>query len=354
MAWYPKETEKKAGLAPGTLAQIGEQKVETATITIMEYGETTLHEEVVESPSHCQPFVDTSKVTWIDVEGIHDFDMLREFGEMFNLHPLVLEDIVNTNQRPKIDDHGDYIFVVMKLLFLDEETERLATEQISLVLGRNFVLTFQEIKRGILNPLRMRIRDSKGRIRRRRVDYLFYALIDVIIDDYFIVLEKLGNELEALEEEVILDPNPDVLKRIFNAKVNALVLRRAIWPLRDLTNVLVRGESSLLGEDIEHFLHDLHDHTVQLLETVGIIREMVTSMSDLYLSVANNRMNEVMKVLTMMATIFIPLTFIAGIYGMNFKLMPELEWRWGYFAVLGFMVAVGVAMVAYFKRKKWL
>ncbi|MEE9256931.1 MAG: magnesium/cobalt transporter CorA [bacterium] len=354
MALLPKGSEIKYGLAPGALVPVGERKVEESTISIMEFDAAGLQETVVERPKDCLPFSDTPKATWINVEGIRDIDLLREFGEVFGLNPLILEDVLNTNQRPKVEDFGNYLFVVMKILLFDEEAGKVEVEQISVILGKNFVLTFREKMRGILEPLRKRIRDPRGGIRRRSVDYLFYAIIDVIIDYYFVVLEKIGDRIEELEDQVILNPDPDLLKRIFEAKVNMLVIRRATWPLRDLTNELTRGESPLLGENIGHFLRDLYDHTVQLIETVEVTREMAQSMADLYLSVVNNRMNEVMKVLTVIASIFIPLTFLAGIYGMNFKFIPELDWRWGYFAVWGAMVAIGVSMLIFFKRKKWL
>ncbi|MFC1492032.1 magnesium/cobalt transporter CorA, partial [Nitrospinota bacterium] len=258
------------------------------------------------------------------------------------------------NQRPKFEDHGDYLFVVMKFLDFDEETKRLVPEQISLILGKNYILTFQEKIRGKLDPIRNRIRNPKARIRARGIDYTFYSLLDVIVDSYFVVLEKIGEALAELEGRVIENPSPEVLRRIFENKVNMMVFRRATWPLRDMANVMMKGDSPLIDEDLEHFLGDLHDHLMQMVEVSDSTREMAQGLADLYLSVVNNRMNEVVKVLTIIATIFIPLTFIVGVYGMNFKYMPELEWRWGYFAIWGLIGVVGISMCAYFVRKRWM
>jgi magnesium transporter len=353
MTIFPKGTRRKAGLAPGSLVQMAEKKTERTVIRAMDYARDTLDEREVQDPEECRAFKDSPAITWIRVEGIHEIDVLRRLGQIFEIHSLVLEDILHTEQRPKVEDYEDYLYVVLKVLLYDGEEKRVTVEQISIVLGRNFVLTFEEKDRGLFSPIIKRIRESKGRFRSRGVDYLFYALVDVAVDNYFVVLEHLGEDVEELEEEVIENPTPEVMRRIFSARVNMLVMRRALYPLRDLTSLLVRGDFRLIGEQVEVYFRDVYDHAIQLIETVEVSRDMVQNMADLYLSVINNRMNEIMKVLTLIATIFIPLTFIASIYGMNFKHMPELEWPLAYFGVLGLMGAVGLAMLIQFKRRGW-
>lgn len=354
MSLFSRGAEEKFGQPPGTPVQLAEKKVEETTISVMDFNRDQLHEMVVDSPEGCRPFSDTPEVTWINVEGIHDIGPVKEFGEIFGLSSLVVEDILNPNQRPKFEDHGDYLFVVMKFLDFDEETNRVVPEQISLILGKNYILTFQEKVRGKLDPVSSRIRNPKARIRTRGIDYTFYSLLDVIVDGYFVVLEKIGESLAELEERIMENPEPEVLQRIFENKVNMMVFRRATWPLRDMANMMIKGDSSLINEDLEHFFKDLHDHLMNMVEISYSAREMTQGLTDLYLSVVNHRMNEVMKVLTIIATIFIPLTFLVGVYGMNFKYMPELEWRWGYFAIWGLMGFVGLSMYAFFIRKKWM
>ncbi len=353
MTIFPKGARKKAGLVPGTLVQTAEKKTEKTTITILDYDRESFRERVAAGPEECRAFRDTPAVTWINVEGLHELEVTRQMGEIFQIHPLVLEDILHTDQRPKMEDYEDYVYVVLKLLMYDEQKEGILADQISLILGKNFVLTFEEKERGILEQVRKRIREGRGRLRGRGADYLFYSLLDVIVDSYFVVLEHMGEDVEKLEEDVMNGPQPNVLRRIFDARTNMLVVRRAVWPLRDLTNILVREEIPLIGQEVDVYLRDVYDHAVQIIETVEVSRDMVQNMADMYLSVVNNRMNEVMKILTVIATIFIPLTFLASIYGMNFKHMPELEWPWAYFAVLGVMAALGFSMLGYFRWKKW-
>jgi len=293
-------------------------------------------------------------VTWINVDGIHQVEILERLGEYFGLHPLVVEDILNTDQRPKVEDFGDYIFIVLKMFYYDDSADEIVTEQISLTLGPTLVISFQEREGDVFNPIRERIRSEKGRIRKMGADYLAYVLVDSIVDSYFIILEKLGEKIEDLEEELVTDPRPETLQTIHNLKREMIFLRKSVWPLREVVSGLERGESPLIQESTGIYLRDVYDHTIQVIDTVETIRDMLSGMLDIYLSSVSNRMNEVMKVLTIIATIFIPLTLIAGIYGMNFRYMPELEWPWAYPMLWLIMLAIGVLMLIYFRRKRWL
>jgi len=349
-----KKRSTKAGLPPGTLVHIGEQKAEEARITVIDYDEARFQEKEIETVEECFLFKDKPTVTWINVDGIHEVEVLELLGECFGLHPLVLEDILNTDQRPKLEDFGDYIFVVLKTFSYNDQSDELEPEQISLILGPSFVLSFQEIEGDVFNPIRERIRNGKGRIRRTGADYLAYCLLDSIVDHYFVVLEQVGEEVEFLEEELVTNPTPETLQTIHNLKRDMIFLRKSVWPLREVIGALERGELSLIRESTGIYLRDVYDHTIQVVDTIETFRDMISGMLDIYLSSVSNRMNEVMKVLTIIATIFIPLTLIAGIYGMNFQYMPELGWRWGYPMVWLVMLVIGVLMLVYFRRKKWL
>jgi magnesium transporter len=267
----------------------------------------------------------------------------------------VMEDIMNTEQRPKIEDFDDYIFVVLKMLYYDNDEEEIKAEQISIIVRSNFVLSFQEREGDIFNPLRDRIRNAKGRVRKMGPDYLAYCLLDAIVDNYFVVLEKLGEQIEGMEEELVTNPTPVTLQRIHNLKREMIFLRKSVWPLREVVSRLERGESPLIKESTGIYLRDVYDHTIQVIDTIETYRDMLSGMLDIYLSSISNRMNQVMKVLTIIATIFIPLTFVAGIYGMNFEYMPELKWHWFYPKAF-WLVMIGIAgvMLVYFRRKRWL
>jgi len=349
-----RKASKKVGLPPGTLVHIGEKRAEKVRITVIDYDASHLEEQEVDRIQKCFPFKDKDTVTWINIDGIHDMGIMEKIGKHFEIHPLVLEDIVNTGQQPKMEDLDQYIFMTVKMLFYDEETKEIRPEQVSLILGLNFVITFQEREGDVFNPIRDRLRKAKGRIRRMKSDYLTYALIDTVVDHYFVVLEKLGEWIEGIEEDLITNPTPETLQTIHILKRELIFVRKSVWPLREAINSLERGESGLIHDSTDIYLRDVYDHTIQIIDTVETFRDMVSGMLDIYLSSVSNRMNEVMKVLTIIATIFIPLTFVAGLYGMNFKYIPELEWRWGYFAVLFVMVVIGFGMVMYFRNKKWL
>ncbi len=349
-----KKRSKKSGLPPGTLVHVGEKKIEKVRISIIDYDETRFEEKDAKTVEECFPFKETPTVTWINIDGLHEVEIIEKIGKHFDIHPLILEDILNTRQRPKMEDFESYIFIVLRMIYYDEEKTEITSEQVSIILGSNFVISFQEREGDVFNFVRERLRNSKGRIRKMGADYLAYALVDAIIDNYFIILEKIGEDIEDMEEELVTNPVPETLQTIHDLKREMIVLRKSVWPLREVISALERGESPLIQESTGIYFRDVYDHTIQVIDSIETFRDMVSGMLDIYLSSVSNKMNEVMKVLTIIATIFIPLTFIAGIYGMNFQFMPELGWRWGYPAVWLVMSAVLITMLVYFRRKRWL
>lgn len=354
MANLIRRRSKKAGLPPGTLVHVGQRKADTVRVTVIDYDEQNFQEKQLSNVQECFGFKATPTVTWINIDGLHEVELIQKLGEQFELHPLVLEDILNTGQRPKCEDFDKYIFVVLKMLAFDDEKHAVQTEQVSLVLGSNYVVSFQERVGDVFDPIRDRIRNAKGRIRKMGCDYLMYALLDAVVDGYFAILERVGEKIESMEEELVAAPGDRTLHQIHALRRELVSLRKSVWPLRELVSGLERTESPLIKESTDIYLRDVYDHTIQVIDTVETFRDMVSGMLDMYLSSISNRMNAVMKVLTIIATIFIPLTFVAGIYGMNFENMPELKWRFGYAAVLAFMAVVFVLMLSYFKKKKWL
>ena len=355
MPRFIKKVSKTIGLTPGALVHVGKKKIEKVRIRLIDYDEAQLQEKEPKTIEECFPFKDLPTVTWVNIDGLHDVKVMEKVGKHFCLHPLVLEDILNTEQRPKIEDFDDYIFVVMKMLYYDANDGEIRAEQISIILGPNFVLSFQERVGDTFNPLRERIRGAKGRVRKMGPDYLTYSLLDAIVDNYFVVLEKLGEQIEGMEEELVSNPTPGTLQRIHNLKREMIFLRKSVWPLREVVSRLERGESELIKDSTGIYLRDVYDHTIQVIDTIETYRDMLSGMLDIYLSSISNRMNQVMKVLTIIATIFIPLTFVAGIYGMNFEYMPELRWHWFYPKAF-WLVMLGIAavMLVYFRRKRWL
>lgn len=344
---------QKAGLPPGTLVHVGERKVEKVRISVIDYDATQLAEREMETIEECFPFKDKPTVTWINIDGLHQVDIIEKLGSCYNLHPLLLEDILNTEQRPKMEDFGDYLFFVLKMLDYGKNGV-IEAEQVSLVLGPNYVISFQEHEGDVFNTVRERIRKNKGRIRKSGADYLAYALMDSIVDNYFLILENIGERIEATEQQLAENPTMETLHAIRELKKEMIFLRKSVWPLREVINNLERGESPLIHESLNAYLRDVYDHTIQIIDTVESLRDMISGLLDVYLSSISNKMNEVMKVLTIFASIFIPLTFVAGIYGMNFQFMPELEWTWGYFGALCVMALTAGVLLVYFKRKKWL
>lgn len=345
---------KKVGLPPGTLVHVGVQKTETPEISLIDYDAAHFDFQPRVSLEQLRPYRESESVSWINLTGIHDTTLLDGLGTAFGIHPLALEDILNTEHRPKIEEFEDSILIILKMLHFDEQTSTIDMEQVSLVVGRHFVLSFQEREGDVFAGLRERLQRSSGRIRSRGADYLAYALIDSIVDSYFHILEKIGDCLADIEEQLLASPDQLTLGHVHHFKRELLLLRKSVWPLREMVSELLKGELGFVSDDTRVFLRDLYDHTIQVMDTIELFRDTVSGLQDLYLSSVSQRMNEIMKVLTIMASIFIPVTFIAGIYGMNFEYMPELTWRWGYFAVWGVILAAVLGMLAYFKKRKWL
>ena len=353
-ARHQEEAAQRAGAAPGTLVHIGEKKVEKVRITVIDFDGDGFHEKAVESAEECFGYRDKPTMTWINVDGVHDVGIVEKLGACYGIHPIVLEDIVNTVQRPKMLDFGDYIFISLKMLYFEGEKNEVKVEQVSLVLGLNFVISFQEDIGDVFDPVRNRIRTGTGKIRRAGADYLAYSLIDSIVDGYFTVFEWLGERIEEIQERLVVDPTSENLKTIHRLKSEMVELRKAVWPLREVIANLERVESPIVRKDTLIFLRNVYGHTIEIIETIESFRDIMAGMIDIYLSSLSMKLNEVMKVLTIIATIFIPLTFVVGIYGMNFRHMPELEWRFGYPMVMLVVLAIGLSMLAYFRRKKWL
>lgn len=343
------------GSAPGTL--VPQEGAQPTRIRAILYGEETIEELEVEDAAELPALVGRQPVCWIDVHGLADIDSLQKIGELFGLHPLALEDIVHVHQRPKVEFYDDHLILFSRMLHSEES---LRGEQLVIVLAKSLVVTFQEQPGDCLEPVRTRLRAGKGKIRGAGSDYLAYALFDAVIDSYFPLLESYGEQVEELETEVLTDPQPDALARIHTLKSELMVLRRAVWPKREVVNSLLRDETAMISEGIHVYFRDCYDHIVQLMEITESYREIASGLSETYLSSVSTKMNEVMKVLTIIATIFIPLGFIAGVYGMNFDPasspfnMPELNWYYGYPLALLLMLAVAVGLVVYFRRKGWI
>lgn len=354
MSKFRKKKSHRPGLPPGTLIQVGEKPVEQVRLTLIDYDEYHLTELTSQDFEACVPFRDKPTVTWIHVDGVHRIETLQSLGNCFQLHPLTLEDILTSDQRTKIEHHEDYIFIVLKNLFYHEAKGEVATEQVSLIVGRKYVISFHERQESIFEPIAQRLRSNKARIRKMGADYLAYALLDMIVDNYFTVLDKLGDRIEILEEDLVRNPTPEILHTLHAFRREMIVLRKAVWPLREVINALGRADSTLISESMNLFLRDVYDHTIQVIDTIEIFRDVLTGMLDVYLSSVSNRLNAVMKILTILSTIFMPLTFIAGVYGMNFRYMPELEWPWGYPMAWAVMLFTAVLMLGFFKLKKWL
>lgn len=359
MPRFIKRISKTIGLPPGSLVHIGEIRNPKVKITVIDYTEQSFKEQEVATVEECFSFKEKPSVTWINIDGIHQADIIEKIGNHFDLHPLVLEDIMNTSQRPKIEDFEDYIFIVLKMLYHTKRKDEITAEQMSLILGKNFVLSFQETEGDVFNFVRERIRNSKGRIRKTGADYLTYVLLDAIVDHYFIILESIEENVDVIEEKLVTSPNPETLQTIHIMKREMVFLRKSIWPLREVINGLQRGESKLIQKSTGVYLRDMYDHIIQVMDTIETFRDMISGMLDIYMSSVSNKMNEVMKTLTIFAAIFIPLTFVAGVYGMNFNPdtspfnMPELNFYLGYPMILFVMVTIGIIMLMYFRRKKW-
>lgn len=344
----------KPSALPGTVKYVGKEREESVKLHIMDYNETDFTEKDIGSIPECLPLKEKQTVTWLNVTGVHDEHVIHDIGEIFSIHPLVLEDIANTTQRPKVEEHDDYLFAVIKMGYFSTLKNEIVLEQVSLLVGKDFVISLQEKEGDILEAVRERIRFSRGKIRKMGSDYLMYSIIDTVVDHYFSVLEFVGEQIEELETELMQSASQSLLNRIYTLKQELVYLRRSIWPMRDVVSALQHTDHELVKQDTFLYLRDVYEHTVEVAETIETFRDMSSGMLDLYLSTVSNKMNEVMKLLTVFAAIFIPLTFIAGVYGMNFKFMPELTWKFAYPVWWLTVVILTLGMLWYFKRKKWL
>lgn len=346
---------RKLGLEPGTVVYVGDKATESPIkLSLFEYNDVSIQESELKKITDCVHEQEHQTVKWLNVDGVHNSQLIVEIGKKFNLHALLLEDVSNTQQRPKLEEYDSTLFLIVKMLSYNEQEKRIEVEQLSLVLGNNFLISFQEDKEGdILDPLRERLRVGKQKIRKSGADYLLYCILDMIIDHYFVILEKLGEEMNELEESIITDTSYGLLRTIYRMKRDMISLRRNIWPMREMLSNLERSENELLTHATNIYFRDIYDHAIQAIETIEMYRDMLSGMLDIFLSSSSNHMNGIMKVLTTISTIFIPLTFIVGLYGMNFDYMPELHWKYGYLSVWILMGLSVLTMAVYFKRKKW-
>jgi magnesium transporter len=343
----------KVGLPPGTIVHTGPKRVDSMTLRIVDYSENEISAQPNPTIDECVPLDKKGFTRWIDINGVHEVDKIEAIGKNFNIHPLVIEDISSTQQRPKADIMENGVHIVLRAFNYDEGTRLVYSEQITIIMGDKFVLSFQESADDIFEPILKRLEQIGSRIRKSHSDYLTYALVDLIVDRYFIVLEVLGDKIEEIEDALIQSPSPEMLGKIYSLKRNIVHLRKYIWPLREVVFRLNRDEATLIRRETDIFLRDLYDHVVRATDHIETYRDSLTSMLDIYLTSISNRMNEVMKVLTVMSTIFIPLTLIVGIYGMNLEI-PEYHWEYAYPVLLVVMLAIAILLLAYFRRIKWI
>jgi magnesium transporter len=343
---------KKKGLPPGSLVYVGNRENQKLACQILDYNTSEFHEHSFNDPEKCLSFKDSESVTWINIIGLSDTEKISKIAKHYGLHDLLVEDILNTTSRPKIEQTEDYIFAILKMAW--HEGDILHFEHITVVLGSNWVLTFQELSGDVFNTIRERIKIPSSKIRKSNADHLYYALLDCIVDNYFVVLEHVGDKLEDFEDELVDHAGHESFLKLQSYRKELIRLRRSVYPLREVISTLSKTEHQLISSSNDRYFRDLYDHTIQVIETVETFRDLMTTMFDIYMSGVSNRMNNIMKVLTIIATIFIPLTFIVGVYGMNFENMPELQWKYGYFLVLGFMATLAFGMLWMFKKKGWL
>ncbi|MFC1566683.1 magnesium/cobalt transporter CorA [bacterium] len=349
---YSKKKYKNIGLPPGTIETPSIEK-KPAKMSSITYDTDKIDKVEIKSSIEFPELLD-NKTIWLSIDSINDTDLISSIGKKYNIHSLTLEDIINVYHRPKYEDYENYIFMILKLISYDKLNKRLIIDNVCILLLKNLVITFTEKNGEKFKPIQNRLFNKKGRIRKQTADYLVYALTDLIVDNYYLVLEEIGLEIEDLEKELINNPKQATLEGIYNLKSQIILFRKMTWPIRELINSFRYSESDLLAESTQVYLRDLYDHVIQIIDHIETYRDVVSSMMDIYLTAVSNKMNEVMKVLTIIATIFIPITFIAGIYGMNFKYIPELSLKWGYFGVWGLIVCVITIMLIYFKKKGWL
>lgn len=342
------------GLVPGEVVFTGKKKIKEVVSSLIEYDKKSFSKKIIHSPNELSKIFSSRKVSWVDIVGLHDTGLITNYSDLFKLHPLIREDIAHVGQRPKIENYDNCIFVVLKMAYFDDSSDSLSFEQVSFVLTNSVLLSFQEREGDVFQAVRNRLENYSGKIRERGADYLLYALMDAIIDNYFVVLESIGDKLEGLENLITTNPTPEVLESIRSIKQDLIFLRKAAWPLRELVSSLERDGSKMVTSQTKLFLRDLYDHSIQVIDLVETFKDLSSGLLDTYNSMMGNRMNEIMKVLTIISTIFIPITFLAGVYGMNFAHMPELAYKWSYPILLGLMVLVALFMLSYFRRKKWL
>ncbi|HUX99474.1 MAG TPA: magnesium/cobalt transporter CorA [Candidatus Deferrimicrobium sp.] len=362
MVKYFQFNRDKLTAPPGTLIYVGDEIAQKVNINIFTYDEVAYKEREIENLDDVIIEKDKPTVTWINIDGIHDPKIIEKIGTKFEIHPLLLEDIMNSEQRIKLEDFDTYMFIVLKMAYHREKSQTtkddiskdIVIEQVSLILGPNYVISFQECPGDVFDSIRDRIRNAKGRIRKAGADFLAYSLMDAIVDNYFIVLESFGEKIEEIEDEVVTNPDPKILQILQTLRKEIILLRRSVLPLREVISVIERTETKLIKKANHIYFRDIYDHLIQIMETIEGFRELVGGMLEIYLSSVSNKMNEVMKVLTIIATIFIPLTFIAGLYGMNFNIMPETDWNFGYPFALLIMLGIGIIMLFYFRRRKWI
>jgi magnesium transporter len=344
---------KKSGLPAGTLIHIGEKKLRETKIKLIDYSKKDFIEKDLDNISQCFPYKDDQYITWINIDGLHDINVLEELGNCFGFHPLIMEDILNTEQRPKTEVMDEYTYVVLKMIDSDLKANELKIEQVSIIFGKNFVVSFQESPLDMYDPIRKALQNEKSPARKHGPDYIAYLLIDAIVDNYFKVCEIIGERIEIFENKIVANPTQKTLAAIYKLKRNMLFIRKSIWPLREVISGLDRSTSKLIKSNTKLYLRDIYDHVIQVIDTVETYREMLSEMIEIYLSSMSNKLNEIMKVLTIFSAVFIPLTFIASIYGMNFKWMPELSFKYSYIIVWAIIIGVGIFLIFYFKRKKW-
>lgn len=340
------------GAPPGTITYTGDNKGDRIKISLIEYNETDFIEHEFYDLSECISHIKPHLVKWINVEGVHKTEVLEKIGKLYNVHPLTLEDIAHVDQRPKFEDYDNYVVAIMKMINFNG---KIVAEQLSIVLLENMVISFQEPEGGdAFDIIRTRLRQSKGRIRKYGADYLAYALMDAVVDCYFHTIEKIGDIVEGVEEDIIANHTKKSLIQLHELKREMIYLRKQVWPLRDMISNMVRSETKLINPSTDIYLRDLQDHVTRIIDTVETYRDLLSGIMDIYLSTNANKMNEVMKVLTIMSSIFIPVTFIAGVYGMNFDYMPELKSPYGYAITWGVMLSIMLGLIVYFRKKKWM
>lgn len=345
---------EKAGMPPGSLVHVGDVLKTESRITLIDYSAEHIEEQAVYAIEEILPYQDKETITWVNIEGLKNIALIESIGNAFNIHPLVLEDILNTHQRPKFEEYEDYLYIVLKGLSVDSEELSVNYEQISIIVLDNLIFTFKEVEDDLFAPIIKRLKNGKGKIRNLGTDYMTYAILDMIVDQNFVLLETLDEILDSIEDELLTNPTAGTLTSIQRIKRELISIRRSVLPVRDMLNAIIRSDSALIHERVHIYLRDVYDHALRISESIESYRDILSGLMDIYVSSVSNKMNEIMKILTVFASIFIPLTFIAGIYGMNFEYMPELRWKWAYPVLWIAFITIPVVLLVYFRKKKWL